>query len=109
MPHLRFRGVTETCLAGISESLVNQLSGLLGCDRANFTLECVSSVFVFDGAKVIPEPMVEVLWFARPQSVQDQFAGIITQSLRDAGESQDIAVFFQTLQPQAYYDNAEHY
>ncbi|RCU50455.1 MULTISPECIES: DUF1904 domain-containing protein [Corallincola] len=109
MPHLRFRGVSEQAIQNMSQALVDDLSQLLGSGRDHFTLECVSSSFIFDGDKVSPEPMVEVLWFPRPQTVQDQFAHLVTQALRDQGETQDIAVFFQVLSAEAYYDNGEHY
>lgn len=109
MPHLRFRGVDEATLAAISQPLVDQLAALVATSRDNFTLELLTNPFVFDGQRVTPEPMVQVLWFPRPQEVQDSFARIITEALRQAGEARDIAVFFMALTPSGYYDNGVHY
>ncbi|GAA5213228.1 DUF1904 domain-containing protein [Corallincola platygyrae] len=109
MPHLRFRGVEQSRLKEISKGLVDELSELLESGRDHFTLECIESAFVFDGANVKPEPMIEVLWFPRPQDTQDKFANIVTQALKQAGETQEIAVFFVTLTPSAYYDEGQHY
>lgn len=109
MPHLRFRGVDEETLCAISQSLVDQLAALISSSRDNFTLELLTNPFVFDGLRVTPEPMVQVLWFPRPQEVQDRFAQLITEALRQQGETRDIAVFFMALTPSAYYDNGVHY
>ncbi|MBQ1783016.1 MAG: DUF1904 domain-containing protein [Gammaproteobacteria bacterium] len=109
MPHLRFRGVDEATLCAISQPLVDQLAALVTTSRDNFTLELLTNPFVFDGQRLMPEPMVQVLWFPRPQEVQDRFAQLITDALRHAGEARDIAVFFMALTPNAYYDNGIHY
>ena len=109
MPHLRFRGVDEATLCAISQPLVDQLATLVATSRDNFTLELLTNPFVFDGQRVTPEPMVQVLWFPRSQEVQDSVARTITEALRQQGEARDIAVFFMALTPSAYYDNGVHY
>ena len=109
MPHLRVRGVAEPALLAASVELIPTLAQLVGTAAENFTLEVVNSHFISAGAVVTPEPMVEVLWFSRPQETQDAVARAITDGLRKAGVLDDIAVFFQALTPTAYYDNGQHY
>lgn len=109
MPHLRFRGVSEPQLLAISRDLVTELAALITSARDNFTLEWVASPFIFDGQRQQVDPMVEVLWFARSQEVQDSCAQAITRHLQAAGETRDIDVFFVAATPSAYYCNGVHY
>ncbi len=109
MPHLRFRGVSEPQLLAISRDLVTDLAALITSARDNFTLELVASPFIFDGQRQQVDPMVEVLWFARSQEVQDGCAQAITRHLRATGETRDIDVFFVAAVPSAYYCNGVHY
>lgn len=111
MPHLRFRAVEFDHVKAISLTLVDELQPLMACPREDFTVEHVSTTFIFDGEVSDADPFVEVLWFDRGQAVQDQVAGVITRAVREALEDAelDVAVIFTALSPNAYYDNGNHY
>ena len=111
MPHLRFRAVEFDLLKALSTQLVDDLQPLMACPREDFTLEHISTTFIMDGEVSEAYPFVEVLWFDRGQTVQDQVAQVITMAIRDAFEEPqlDVAVIFSSLTPSAYYDNGQHY
>lgn len=109
MPHLRFRGISEGQLTAISSELVDELAEIITSAKDNFTFELVGSTFIYGGQRVTPDPLVEVLWFARSQAVQDRTAEAITRLLRSSGESREIDIAFIALTPSAYYSNGNHY
>ncbi|MGF1688241.1 DUF1904 domain-containing protein [Photobacterium japonica] len=111
MPHLRFRAVEFDHLKVLSTQLVDDLLPLMACPREDFTLEHITTTFIFDGDVSEAYPFVEVLWFDRGQAVQDEVAQLITAAVRQAlHEPQlDVAVIFTPLTPFAYYDNGQHY
>jgi len=111
MPHLRFRAVEFDTVKSLSTALVDELQPLMDCPREDFTLEHISTTFIFDGEVSDAYPFVEVLWFDRGQAVQDKVALKITEAVRQALEEpeQDVAVIFTALTLNAYYDNGEHY
>ncbi|PSW09349.1 DUF1904 domain-containing protein [Photobacterium sanctipauli] len=111
MPHLRFRAVEFDDVKALSTKLVDDLQPLMACPREDFTLEHISTTFIFDGDVSDAYPFVEVLWFDRGQEVQDQVAQVITEAIRTQAHSADldVAVIFNALTPTAYYDNGSHY
>jgi hypothetical protein len=110
MPHLRFRGIDKAPLLRLSSQLVDQLSALTGAPKAHFTLERVETTFIIAGETVPGYPFVELLWFDRGQTVQDQAAQIITTLIKaELGAQQDVAVVVLPLTHTAYYDNGQHY
>lgn len=78
----------------------------MGCPIDHFTVEHITSTFVYNSY-----PFIEVLWFHRGQEKQDEIAKVITSSVREMTENpdSDVAVVFQELQKQNYYDNGVHY
>ncbi|UTV29216.1 DUF1904 domain-containing protein [Photobacterium atrarenae] len=111
MPHLRFRAVEFDNVKAMSTALVDELQPLMACPREDFTVEHVSTTFIFDGEVSDAYPFVEVLWFDRGQEVQDKVAEVITRAVREELEDAelDVAVIFTALSPTAYYDNGRHY
>ncbi|KLV06428.1 hypothetical protein ABT56_08575 [Photobacterium aquae] len=111
MPHLRFRAIEFDLVKSLSTELVDDLLPLMGCPREDFTLEHISTTFIFDGEVSDAYPFVEVLWFDRGQDIQDRVAAAITEAVRAAIEipEQDVAVIFTVLPPSGYYDNGNHY
>ncbi|MBP1963741.1 DUF1904 family protein [Paenibacillus aceris] len=104
MPRLTFRGVTVEQVCEISESLVEQLAAVCGCDIDNFTLECVQHAAIF-GGKVVPAyPFVEVAWFERGDEVRDGVALSITAHVLGLGLP-EVEVAFTTYSKDAYYSN----
>ena len=111
MPHLRVRAFDIFRLKKISSTLIDKLYPIMQCPPADFTIEYIPSEFVGPNK---PYPMVEVLWFNRGQDVQDKSAAIITKLVQaelDGGDemNKDVAVIFQPLSPDTYYDNGTHY
>ncbi|AOM01744.1 MULTISPECIES: DUF1904 family protein [Cobetia] len=102
MPQLRFHGVTPARLAPVSRTLVDQLSEATATPRDEFTLECISTQYVFDGQTVDAFPFVEVLWFERGQQVRDVCGEAIHQAMREAGYP-EAETFFLALSPSGYY------
>lgn len=111
MPHLRFRAVEFDHVKSLSTKLVDELEPLMVCPREDFTLEHISTTFIFDGEVSDAYPFVEVLWFDRGLDVQDKVAQSITAAVRAELEDPElnVAVIFTALTPSAYYDNGSHY
>ncbi|WP_413113896.1 DUF1904 domain-containing protein [Thaumasiovibrio sp. DFM-14] len=109
MPHLRIRAIKADTVQVLSTELVNQLQPLMDCPREDFTIECISTQFFFDGQSSQAYPFVEVYWFDRGQAVQDKVAAVITDLIKQVQPCDDLAVVFTALSPTAYYDNGAHY
>lgn len=109
MPHIRLRAIAQNHVQEISQDLIAELSALTGSPEDHFTLECVSSHFFFQGKKSEAFPFVEVLWFARPQEIQDSAADIITRIVRAKTQAADIVVIFTALTKNSYYENGKHF
>lgn len=109
MPHLRIRAVQKEKMQQLSRSLIPELAKLLNSPEDNFTLELIASDFFHQGQETASYPFVEILWFARPQILQDQTARLITDQLRSLTQAVDIVVVFQTLEKSAYYENGNHF
>lgn len=109
MPHIRIRGLEKTKLLEISQDLVADVAEVSGAPVSHFTLECVATEFIVNGAVVQGEPFCEVLWFDRGQAVQDQTAQLITRHLKKMEPSKDAVVIFTILAPGSYYENGNHF
>ncbi|NOV01404.1 DUF1904 family protein [Paenibacillus planticolens] len=104
MPRLTFRGLSVEQVCEISESLVDQLAAICGCDIDNFTLECVQHAAVFGGKIVTAYPFVEVAWFERGDEIRDAVAKAITTDVLGLGLP-EVEVAFTTYSRDAYYSN----
>ncbi|QWL61890.1 DUF1904 family protein [Aeromonas jandaei] len=110
MPHLRFRAVSLDTLKEISAPLLADLCALTGGKPEFVTMERVESHWVRDGELESGFPFVELHWFARPQEIQDEAAGLITRHLKAAlGEQTYVVVQVLPIDKSAYYSNGEHY
>ena len=110
MPHLRFRAVSVDTLQQISTSLLADLCALTGGKPEFVTLECVASTQVRDGANDAGFPFVELVWFERPQEVQDAAAALITRHLKGVlGEQTYVVVQVLPIVKSHYYSNGQHY
>ncbi len=110
MPHMRIRGVEREVVQRLSTRLVDQLAALIQSPKAHFTLEWLQTEFIMDGQTQPGYPFVELLWFERPQALQDQVAQLITAELKaELGEAQEVAVVILPLARERYYDNGQHY
>lgn len=109
MPHLRIRSLGSDQVANLSTSLVPDLAEITGAPIDNFTLELVPTQFFQDGKVVNSFPFVEVLWFERPQAIQDACAVLITKKVREVAPGQDVVVVFTKLAKNSYYENGMHF
>jgi hypothetical protein len=110
MPHFRFRAVEPEVVQSLSKTLIDDLEGVMGSPRKDFTFEYIYATFFHEGEVSHAYPFVEVLWFDRGQKTQDHVARVITQRVGELLPSEvDVAVIFTALNPNLYYDNAQHY
>ncbi|ABO91238.1 MULTISPECIES: DUF1904 family protein [Aeromonas] len=110
MPHLRFRAVSVDTLQQISTPLLAELCALTGGKPEFVTLECVDSSWVRNGAIEAGFPFVELVWFERPQAMQDAAAALITRHLKAVlGEQTYVVVQVLPIVKSHYYSNGQHY
>ncbi len=105
MPHLRFRGIKKEELIEISKELVDELSPIIDCPRDWFTLEHISTEFIFDGSESKGYPFIEVLWFDRGQDIKDKVSNIIHSKIKPFYKDSDICTTFTALDGKNYYEN----
>lgn len=108
MPHLRLRAVTAEHVQTLSQELLPLLATAVNTAEDNFTFEKIETRFFFKDQEVLSFPMIEVLWFPRPQEVQDKVAKIITEKVK-ALINDDIIVIFTNLSKEGYYENGTHF
>ena len=108
MPQLIIRGMKKEHIQAISTTLVDELTGIVGCPRDYFTLELLETRFIQDGLEVTGGPFIQVNWFDRGQAVQDAAAQAIDRAVRGAGYGH-IEIFFVVLEEARYYENGKHY
>ena len=109
MPHLRFGQFLSTPLQRIS-ALMADLCALTGGKPEFVTLECVPSQWVRDGQPEAGFPFVELVWFERPQEMQDAAAALITRHLKGVLGSRPM--WWCRCLPivkSHYYSNGQHY
>lgn len=109
MPHLRIRGMKEEEITKISTELLDELVRIINVPRDHFTIEYIPSTFICDGnINANKYPFVEVLWFNRGEKIMNETANVITQFIKPF-EYDDIAVYFNDLKKEHYYENGEHF
>lgn len=104
MPHLRFRGFDEAALEKAVPALIPRLAGILGCPEDWLTAEIVATRFLTPPGA----PMVEVLWFARPDAVRDLFAAALVAPETEAGRPAPTVVFLP-LGKGDYYEDGKNF
>ena len=87
-----------------------ELCALTGGKPEFVTLECVDSSWVRNGAIEAGFPFVELVWFERPQAMQDAAAALITCHLKAVlGEQTYVVVQVLPIVKSHYYSNGQHY
>lgn len=109
MPHLRLRALKPEQVQQLSLQLCQDLAKAVGSPEDHFTFELVSTQYFFNGKATVSSPFVEVLWFERPQDVQDQCARLITEKIKSMTKSEEVVVVFSSLAKTAYYENGSHF
>lgn len=105
MPHLTIRNVSEEALMERSGELADALAKAVGCERSWVTLDYLPSRRVQDGARVEGQPLVEVLWYRRPEEIKRAVAAILSATLR--GNADFVTVVFRDLEGDEYWENGE--
>lgn len=109
MPHIRMRSMKNANVAKLSATMVKDLAAIINTSEDNFTFEAVSSAFFSSGKETPSYPFIEVLWFSRPQEVQDRCASYICDTVKDLTNEPDVVVVFLDLNKTAYYENGKHF
>lgn len=108
MPHLRIRALSDSAVAALSVSLPSELAKILNTTEDNFTIEKITTTFYRGGEVVVEgqaDPMIEFLWFDRGAEIRDTAAKKVTELVRPLTKSEYIAVVFQSLPKDNYYEN----
>lgn len=100
MPHLRFRGFDEAILDQYAPSLIPTLAAAIGCPEVWITIESVPTRFL----TVPQQPMVEVVWFPRMQSVQDEVARILYEAAISWVHPEPVVIFIPVAKKDYYED-----
>lgn len=109
MPHLRMRGLTLKEMKSISSVLLKEIVEITGIPKDHFTMEHIDSTFVFDGIEGGNKyPFVEVLWFDRGEESKEKVAILITDLLKPFNYD-DVAVYFNNLVKNQYFENGKHF
>lgn len=109
MPQIKIRGIHENDICKISEKMIDNLVEAVKCPRDYFEIECIKSVAIRHGKISDVYPFVEVAWFDRGQEVQDKVANIITKSIREELNINNIDLAFTIFEKEKYYENGEHF
>lgn len=108
MPHLLFRNVSKEAVSEVSKTLCEDLAKTFDCDKADITFELVHSTSFINGEVVVGDATVDVKMFKRPKAVCDGVSNILTNFLSN-GYSGDIAIIFEFLEPELYYENGNSF
>ena len=98
MPQIKVRGINENEICKISENMIDKLVKAVKCPRDYFEIECIKSVAIRNGKIAEVYPFVEVAWFDRGQEVQDTVAKIITDSIRDGLNIENMDLAFTVFE-----------
>lgn len=108
MPHIRFRGCSKQEVVETNKELIDKLSSALGCERDDFTVEFIDSLYIFDGIEENNKyPFIEVLWFKRDEHKQEVVD--IINELFAPFKYDYLTVYFTNLKPGDYYENGKHF
>lgn len=109
MPHIIYKGLELSQVKIIEAKVVDALSKIIDCPVDHFTSEWTPSIFVLRGEENQGGyPFVTINWFKRSETMQNQAAEVITDSIKAFGY-QDVCVYFGELSPIHYYENGTHF
>lgn len=107
MPMLRIKGIKIEKIKSSSTILVEELHQIIGCPKDYFTLELIPNSFIYNGEIVNPPSIIEVAWFDRGQTIQNEVAKCITKHLGEGLAC--LEIYFVKLNEDAYYENGVHF
>jgi hypothetical protein len=103
------RALSEKQVQELSSSLLGDLAEVTNSPEDNFTLELVQTQFFLKGQTTSGDPFIEILWFPRPQGIQDQVASMITERVQKLTKAAYVTVVFTELTKTHYYENGNHF
>lgn len=108
MPHIAIKGIEESAVARISETLPAALVPIVGGNEGDVLIQYVPARFYVKGTLAKNSPViVQVDTQPRPQDVLDRFAAVLTNALRTY-TAQNIEVYFICNSIDLYYHNGGH-
>lgn len=109
MPHIIFKGIDMEDVKRIEKLIVKEISILVNCPVDHFTVEWTPTIFITQGVENTGGyPFVNINWFKRSREQRDEAAKIITNQILDLGYT-NVCVYFNEIEPSAYYENGMHY
>ena len=109
MPHIIYKAIDVEDVKQIEQPIIQEIAQIINCPADHFTSEWTPTLFISHGLENSGGyPFVTVNWFKRSREQQADVAKIITQAILDLGYS-DVCVYFNELEPSAYYENGVHY
>lgn len=109
MPHIVYKAIDVEDVKKIERIIIQEISKIVNCPQEHFTTEWTPTLFISQGVENTGGyPFVTVNWFKRSREQQDDVAKVITQAVLELGYS-DVCVYFNELDPSAYYENGVHY
>lgn len=108
MPQIIFKGIDESVVEKISQSLPQNLSVLTNIQEDWFTIEYLPVKFYSMGKQANGYPVVNVNWFDRGYELQDKVAIEITKAVQNEGYDM-VDVIFNNIERRNYYENGKHF
>lgn len=108
MPQLTIRGIAPEVVQGVSATLMPKLALCMAASLEDFTLDVLQTLSFSGGNPVATYPFVEVGWFERGQTVQDEAARLIDSAFKAAGIG-SLEIVFKVFPKTAYYSDGAHY
>lgn len=109
MPHIVYRAIEVEEVKKIEQPIIQEISKIVNCPPNQFTTEWTPTLFISHGQENSGGyPFVTINWFKRSSDQQTEVAKVITQYILELGYS-DVCVYFNELEPSAYYENGVHF
>ncbi|SHJ46349.1 DUF1904 family protein [Parasporobacterium paucivorans] len=102
MPMINFKAIATDDVLKASKNMLDDLQSILQCPRDSLHLEVTQSVYVADGEPAKGMPLVEVLWFERPEDLQKKTADLLVKYVQDMGY-QHVEIIFRNIEKDKFY------
>lgn len=109
MPHLKIRGIEKNLILENSKELIDGLTEIIQCPRDWFTLEHITTEYIFDGEITQGFTFVELFWFDRGQEVKKQVADFLVSFIKRINHNQNCTIIFFSLKGENYCENGEFF
>ncbi len=107
MPHLFCKGLKETEVIELSNTLSRELSQIMNTPEDWFLFEHIERKRYVQGKAIENSVFIEVWYFGRTKEVQDKSALAIDAAIKALGYA-NVEICFYIRSKQSYYVNGEH-